>query len=53
MDRQDDFLSEVGGLFAAGRLKYKETVVAGIEHAADAFVGLFKGENIGKMVVKL
>ena len=34
-------------------LKNKETVVEGIDHAVDAFVGLFQGKNTGKMVVKL
>jgi hypothetical protein len=36
-----------------GLLKNKETVVEGIDHAVDAFLGLFRGENFGKMVVKL
>jgi len=37
----------------AGELKYKETVIKGIENAAAAFIGLFQGENIGKMIVEL
>jgi NADPH-dependent curcumin reductase CurA len=37
----------------AGKLQSKETVVEGLDQAVDAFIGLFKGENIGKMVVKL
>jgi NADPH-dependent curcumin reductase CurA len=53
LDRRSQFEDEVGGLFRAGKLKSKETVVDGIEHAADAFIGLFQGQNIGKMVVKL
>ena len=53
LDRQNDFEKEVGGYFQAGKLKNKETVVDGIEHAVDAFIGLFQGKNIGKMVVKL
>ncbi|WP_373543152.1 NADP-dependent oxidoreductase [Chamaesiphon sp.] len=36
-----------------GKLKNKETVVVGIDKAVSAFLGLFTGENIGKMVVKL
>ncbi len=53
LDRQDDFEQEVGGYFRAGKLKNKETVVDGIDQAVDAFIGLFHGHNIGKMVVKL
>ena len=37
----------------AGRLTWKETVVEGIENAAGAFIGLFSGENFGKMLVKV
>jgi NADPH-dependent curcumin reductase CurA len=48
-----DFEKEVGGYFQAGKLINKETVVTGIEHAVDAFIGLFHGENVGKMVVDL
>ena len=53
LDRQDEFEKEVGGYFRAGKLKHKETVVAGIDKAVGAFIGLFEGENVGKMVVKL
>lgn len=53
MDRQDEFEKEVGGYFRAGKITNKETVITGIDHAADAFIGLFSGKNLGKMVVKL
>ena len=53
LDRQTEFDQEVGGYFRAGKLKNKETVVAGIDHAVDAFLGLFAGKNNGKMIVKL
>lgn len=53
LDRQTEFEKEVGGYYQAGRLKNKETVVEGIDHAVDAFLGLFQGQNVGKMVVKL
>ena len=53
LDRQSEFEKEVGGYFRAGKLKNKETVVEGIDHAVDAFLGLFTGKNSGKMVVKL
>ena len=53
LDQQREFEEEVGGYFKAGKLKNKETVVCGIENAVTAFIGLFSGQNIGKMVVKL
>ena len=48
-----EFEKEVGGYYRAGKLKSKETVVTGIDNAASAFIGLFQGENVGKMVVEL
>lgn len=48
-----DFEREVGGYFQTGKLKNQETVVTGIDRAVEAFLGLFEGKNIGKMVVKL
>jgi NADPH-dependent curcumin reductase CurA len=53
LDRRGEFEQEVGGYFRAGKLKSKETMVTGIDQAVGAFIGLFEGKNIGKMVVKL
>jgi NADPH-dependent curcumin reductase CurA len=53
LHRQDEFEKEVGGYFRAGKIKNHETVVAGIDQAVGAFLGLFEGKNRGKMVVKL
>jgi NADPH-dependent curcumin reductase CurA len=53
LDRQCEFEKEVGGYLRSGRLKNKETVVEGIEQAVGAFIGLFEGKNVGKMIVKL
>jgi NADPH-dependent curcumin reductase CurA len=53
LERQGDFQKEVGGYFRTGQLKNKETVVEGIDQAVGAFLGLFEGKNLGKMVVKL
>ncbi|MFT9846910.1 NADP-dependent oxidoreductase [Aneurinibacillus sp. REN35] len=36
-----------------GKIKYKENVVEGFENTIDAFLGLFKGENLGKQIVKV
>jgi len=53
LDHQSMFEKEVGRDFRVGKLKSKETVVEGIDQAVGAFLGLFKGKNMGKMVVKL
>ena len=53
LDQQAAFEKEVGGYYHEGKLKNKETVVDGIENAVEAFLGLFQGTNVGKMVVKL
>jgi NADPH-dependent curcumin reductase len=47
------FASEVGGLVKDGRLKSRETVVDGLARAPEAFMGLLRGENFGKLVVKV
>ena len=53
VDMRDAFLSEMIPWIQAGKIKSHETVVEGIDHAVDAFLGLFSGNNFGKMVVKL
>jgi NADPH-dependent curcumin reductase CurA len=53
LDRQAEFQHEVGGYLRAGTLKSKETLVSGIDQAVAAFIGLFDGTNVGKMIVKL
>jgi hypothetical protein len=37
----------------AGQIKYRETVLDGIANAPAAMIGLMRGENLGKMLVKL
>ena len=51
--RMDEFYREMGQLVASGAVKAQETVVDGLENAPEAFLGLFKGENTGKMLVRL
>ncbi len=48
-----DFLRDMGAWLAAGRVTYRETIMDGIESAPEAFLGLFSGANIGKMVVRI
>ncbi|MEU2260587.1 NADP-dependent oxidoreductase [Streptomyces sp. NPDC019645] len=50
---QDQFVQEVAGWLGSGELKYDETVVEGIENGFDAFLGLLRGQNTGKMIVSL
>ncbi len=46
-------LKELEGLVIAGKLKYRESIAEGLENAPRAFIGMFKGENFGKQIVKL
>ena len=46
-------LQELGGLVGSGHLKYRETVAEGLASAPEAFLGMLKGRNFGKQLVKL
>jgi hypothetical protein len=46
-------LAELGERVAQGMLKYRETMAQGIESAPEAFIGLLKGRNLGKQLVKM
>ena len=48
-----DFLSEAPAWISEGKLKYREDVVEGLENAPQAFIGLLKGANFGKLLVKV
>jgi len=52
-DRYGDFLREVGPLVGEGKLECRETIVEGIENVPSAFAGLFRGDNTGKMLVRV
>jgi NADPH-dependent curcumin reductase CurA len=55
-DRQDLYMRAVGQLaklVAQGKLKYRETVAEGLRNAPAAFIGMLKGANFGKQLVKL
>jgi NADPH-dependent curcumin reductase CurA len=53
LHRQPQFLADMQAWIAAGQLKWQDTIVEGIENAPQAFLGLFAGDNIGKMLVRL
>ena len=46
-------LKRMAGWIKAGKLKYREDVVEGIDKAPRAFIGMLRGENFGKMLVKV
>ena len=52
-DLLKEFHNAITKWVGEGRIKWKETVSEGIENAPKAFLGLFKGENFGKMLVKI
>ncbi|HKY26105.1 MAG TPA: NADP-dependent oxidoreductase [Gaiella sp.] len=52
-DRFPAFLEEVAPRVADGSLRYRETIVDGIERAPEAFIGMLEGANIGKMLVRV
>ena len=51
--RQNDFLRDVSGWIRSGELKYREDIVEGIDRAVGAFQGLLRGENFGKLLVRV
>src|SRR5439155_17247794 len=48
-----DFLREVGAGVAAGRIRYREDIVDGLENAPGAFIGMLEGHNFGKLIVRV
>ena len=52
-NRTPDFVRDVSQWIAQGKIRYKEHVVDGLENAPEAFLGLFKGANFGKLVIKI
>ncbi|MEO1028964.1 MAG: NADP-dependent oxidoreductase [Pseudomonadota bacterium] len=52
-DMAPQFAADMAGWISSGQLKYQETVHEGIENMPRAFMGLFEGGNLGKMLVKV
>ena len=53
LPRAAEFYAEMGPWLANGTVKSRETVVEGLERMPEAFLGLFEGANVGKMLVRL
>lgn len=51
--RMDEFYADMGAMLQAGKLQTHETVHEGLDKQVDAFLGLFQGGNMGKMLVKV
>ncbi len=51
--QRQEFLQAVSGWIKEGRIKYLEDIVEGLENAPKAFQGLLKGENFGKLIVRV
>jgi NADPH-dependent curcumin reductase CurA len=51
--RRQAFVEEMAGWLREGKVQVAETFVDGIEHAVDAFLGMLKGANLGKMIVRI
>ncbi|MEM6555119.1 MAG: NADP-dependent oxidoreductase, partial [Pseudomonadota bacterium] len=52
-DMLPDFQRDMVTWITGGQMKFEETVMEGIDNAPNAFMGLFSGQNKGKMLVKL
>jgi NADPH-dependent curcumin reductase CurA len=52
-EREADFLRDVAAWIREGKITYQEDVVEGLENAPRAFLGLFRGANLGKLLVRV
>lgn len=53
LERFGEYIPRAAAWLADGSLRTESTVVAGLDRAPDAFIGLFRGDNVGKMLVEL
>ncbi|MGK4000194.1 NADP-dependent oxidoreductase [Sorangium sp. So ce1024] len=52
-EQRDEFLEAMSRWIREGRVKYREDIVDGLEKAPEAFIGLLKGQNFGKLLVRV
>jgi NADPH-dependent curcumin reductase CurA len=53
MDRYPEGMAQMSKWIVEGKLKYREQIVEGFERTPAAFIGMLRGENTGKMLVKV
>lgn len=53
LDQRDAFLKDMSDWIKSGAIVWEETITDGLENAPSAFIGLFKGDNMGKSLVRL
>lgn len=53
MHRFDTFVPRMAGLLASGKMKYHEDIIDGIENTPQAFIGMMRGDNLGKRLVRV
>jgi len=53
LQRMGEFYREMSGWLAEGRVHYREEIIDGLEQAPQALIGLLRGENLGKLVVRV
>lgn len=53
LERYEEAHEQLSKWLYEGKIKYKENIVEGLENAPDAFLGLFRGDNLGKQLVKI
>jgi hypothetical protein len=51
--RYEEAIARLAGWVRDGKLHYREDIVDGIEHAPDVIAGLYRGENLGKRIIRL
>ncbi len=51
--RYGEALAELVPWVQAGRIRFREDILAGIEHAPDAIAGLYRGDNLGKRLIRI
>jgi NADPH-dependent curcumin reductase len=52
-DHEPEFLQTVGQWLRDGRVRYREDIVDGLENAPRSFAGLFRGDNLGKALIRV